>query len=283
MTVDDLAGELAVLRGVVPAERAREWERALGLDAESLSIALLGWASSFADPHISGFRVGAVAHAASGALYAGGNLEFSGAPLSFAVHAEQAAVANASLNGEREILSIATSAVPCGYCRQFLNELANADRLRVLVPKGHPMTLPELLPKAFGPAELRVAGDLLRAPAHGLVLADAARTGRLVEAALDAANRSYAPYSKTYAGVALATGAGTIHVGRYAENVAFNPSLSPLQAALVSLRLAGDAPARLAEVVLVEADGPAEHGETTAALLAAVSPVSLTVLRAIPA
>ena len=61
---------------------------------------LLPWASSFAVVPVSGFAVGAVAFGASGALYAGANLEFAGSPLGASVHAEQAAIANAWLRGE---------------------------------------------------------------------------------------------------------------------------------------------------------------------------------------
>ena len=49
-------------------------------------------------------------------------------------------------------------------------------------------------------------------------------TSSMVYVALEAANMSYAPYSKSYAGVALRTSRGII-AGAHAENAAFNPSI----------------------------------------------------------
>src|SRR4030081_3775653 len=101
--------------------QARAAERALSL--EQLVLELLPWAEAYTSPPISNFRVGAIALGRSGALYAGANLEFPGQSLSFTVHAEQAAVYNAWLHGETGVTLIASTAHPCGYCRQFLNEL----------------------------------------------------------------------------------------------------------------------------------------------------------------
>ena len=62
----------------------------------------------------------------SGNLYFGANYEFPGQALSFTVHAEQAATMHAISFGETGIDLLAVSAAPCGYCRQFLNELTTA-------------------------------------------------------------------------------------------------------------------------------------------------------------
>jgi Cytidine and deoxycytidylate deaminase zinc-binding region len=75
----------------------------------------------------------------------------------------------------------------------------------------------------------------------------------LIAAALAAACSSYAPYSRTYAGVGLRTADGTIVAGRYAENAAFNPSLAPIQGAMIMLAFAGQLNAVIEEAVLVEA------------------------------
>lgn len=48
-----------------------------------------------------------------------------------------------------------------------------------------------------------------------------------------AAANSYAPCSQEKSGVAIQTTDGQIYYGSYSETVAFNPSLSPLQTALV--------------------------------------------------
>lgn len=56
--------------------------------------------------------------------------------------------------------------------------------------------------------------------------------------ALAAASTSYAPYSTNYAGLALESTTGVVVAGRYAENAAYSPSMSPLQAALSQCNLA---------------------------------------------
>ena len=218
-------------------------------------LSLLPQAAAFAKPPISNFRVGAIARGASGKLHFGANLEFAGEALGFTVHAEQSAVVNAWMSGETLIDVVATSAAPCGYCRQFLNELAGADQLVVVMPE-ETRPLRELLPSSFGPRDLGVTGGLLAPQDHGLVSDD---DDGLAQAALAAANRSYAPYSKSYAGVALRTHDGTIVAGPYAENAAFNPSLSPLQAALSQLNMRGGAWSDIAEAALAN-NGAARTG-----------------------
>ena len=59
------------------------------------------------------------------------------------------------------------------------------------------------------------------------------------QAAIAAANRSHMPYSKSPSGVALECKDGRIFSGSYAENAAFNPTLPPLQGALILLNLKG--------------------------------------------
>ncbi|HEX3548797.1 MAG TPA: cytidine deaminase, partial [Candidatus Elarobacter sp.] len=163
------------------------------LDDGALLISMLPWAMSFADAPVSGFRVGAVALGASGAAYAGGNLEFAGAPLAASVHAEQAAVANAWLHGETAIAAIGASAEPCGHCRQFLMELGDGN-VAIAVPGKPVATLGELLPRAFGPRDLDVRGGLLAASNRALSRT-VDPTDELAVAALNAAEASYAPYT----------------------------------------------------------------------------------------
>lgn len=233
---------------------------------------LLPQAAAFARPPVSNFHVGAIARGVSGKLYYGANLEFAGEALSFTVHAEQSAVVNAWMSGETAIDVVATSAAPCGYCRQFLNELAS--ELTVVMP-GESRPLRELLPSSFGPRDLGVEGGLLHPRDHQLTI-DV--DDDLAQAALAAARMSYAPYSKSYAGVALRTQQGQIVTGAYAENAAFNPSLSPLQAALSQLNLGGGAWSDIAEVTLVSVD--AMHDNATRIVLAAIGNAPLRVLRA---
>jgi cytidine deaminase len=252
---------------------------AAGLDVDGLMTALLPWAASFAQVPISGFRVGAVALGRSGALYAGANLELAGAPLSGSVHAEQAVVTNAWLRSEARLTALALTAPPCGHCRQFLNELSDAPALRVLVEKRPPTTLGALLPASFGPADLGVAGGLFETAGHGLRLDG--RGDRLEQEALAAANASYAPYTRAFAGVTLATKSGTVVSGRYAESAAFNPSLPALQSALVALALRRESTASVSQIVLVEADGLSSQRSVAEATWAVIGGVSMRYRRAI--
>jgi len=102
-------------------------------------------------------------------------------------------------------------------------------------------------------------------------------------AALKAANSSYAPYSLSYAGVALKTADGSIYTGSVAENAAFNPSMSPLEAAVVALTITGGKKySDITDAVLVEAAGSkASQIGVTRAVLATMMKVGLRVFEAV--
>jgi len=259
--------------GVIAAADAERLAGELGLGFAGLMTALLSHAAEFARPPISEFKVGAIARGASGNLYYGANVEFAGEALSFTVHAEQSAVTNAWMHGETGIDTIAVTAAPCGYCRQFLNELTTASSLVVQMPK-ETKSLAELLPSAFGPRDLGIEGGLLQRDDHGL---SSDGHNDLVRAALAAANMSYAPYSKSYAGVALRAN-GTTVAGAYAENAAFNPSMSPLEVAMSLLNLQRIPLDAITEAVLVHVDGL--HTNATRTVLAAVCEAPLRLVKA---
>lgn len=266
--------DLPVSRGIVTAADAASFAQREGIDIPRLMTRLLPEVAQLAKPPISNFFVGAVSRGLSGNLYFGTNLEFAGEALSFTVHAEQSSVSNAWMNGEEGIDMIAVTAAPCGYCRQFLNELATADRLTIAIP-NETRPLRELLPSAFGPRDLGINGGLMQREEHALVI-DA--NDELAQAALAAARRSYAPYSKSYAGIAIRTKNGAITTGAYAENAAFNPSMSPLEVALSQLNFAGGAWEDIEEVTLVAADDL--HTSATRVVLTAISRAPLRLLRA---
>ena len=90
--------------------------------------------------------------------------------------------------------------------------------------------------------------------------------------ALEAARRSYAPYSGCAAGVALETRDGRQFRGSYAENAAFNPSFPPLQAALCHLVSEGAALGDITRGVLVQKAAPASLEPSTRSLLAGLAP-----------
>jgi cytidine deaminase len=268
------------VNGVIGADVAAALAAQKGCTIEQLALSLVPEAQSFAVAPVSGFRVGAVGVGRSGALYYGANLEISGQALSFTVHAEQACIANAWANGEEGLAALAISAPPCGYCRQFLYELVDAAALSIVLPGRAPQRLTSFLPEPFGPHDLGVEGGLMQAQANGLTSRGA--LGATGEAALAAANASYSPYTKSFSGVALTTSAGLTCAGRYAENAAFNPSLSPLEAALSQLVLHGQPFDSIVEAALVQAPGPACQIGATRTVLAAISKVPLSVHAAIP-
>ncbi|KAG5559212.1 hypothetical protein RHGRI_008953 [Rhododendron griersonianum] len=94
-------------------------------------------------------------------------------------------------------------------------------------------------------------------------------------AALEAANESHAPYSGCPSGVALMDCEGEIYKGFYMESAAYNPSLGPVQAALVAYVAAGGGSGyeRIVAGVLVEREGAAVRQEDTARMfLKLISP-----------
>jgi cytidine deaminase len=114
---------------------------------------------------------------------------------------------------------------------------------------------------------------------HGMAV-DA--TDDLINAALQAANASYAPYSHSYAGVALKTSGGSIYAGGVAENAAFNPSMSPLEVAIVAMTInGGEKYVDIVDAVLVEAAAStASQIDAARNVLATISKVPLRVYEA---
>ncbi|MCO4315461.1 cytidine deaminase [Pectobacterium versatile] len=219
------------------------------LDADALAFALLPLAAACAQAPISNFQVGAIAQGLSGNFYFGANMEFSAVQLQQTVHAEQSAVSHAWIRNERGLRAVTVNYTPCGHCRQFMNELRNAASLRIQLPGRQPAVLSHYLPDSFGPVDLHIDTLLMDDINHGATLQN---VGALARQALDAANRSHAPYSKAISGIALETLSGNIYTGRYAENAAFNPSLPPLQVALNLMNLAGDDPCTIKHAAVVE-------------------------------
>lgn len=228
----------------------------------------LAEAQSYARPLLTNFRVGAVVRGTSGALYLGANLEFPGVGLSQTVHAEQAALSNAFMQNESGIEAIAVSTPPCGHCRQFLYEFAEGRDIEMLLPKQPAIGLSALLPRPFGPGDLHVThGPLSRTRIAIESVESVAQTARY------AASNAYAPYTNSPSGVAIRSRRGNVYRGSYIENAAFNPSLPPLQVALVAMALASEDFNDIAEVVLAEAaNNSISQVSATKALLAAIAP-----------
>ena len=240
--------------GQIPAAKVKELMDLEGKDLDALMVGLLPLGRTYARPPISQFFVGAVARGVSGNLYFGGNVEFAGMSLGSTVHAEQAALSNAYMHSDTGVSAIAVTAVPCGHCRQFMSELSPDGQIEILLEGKSPAKLSSMLPMGFGRKDAGFKGGVFPVKEVDLALSDAT-SDELLEAALKAARKSYARYTGAPAGVALATQSGRIYKGSYIETAAFNPSLSPLQIALVGMILAGEDYSAIRRVVLAEVKG----------------------------
>ncbi len=239
---------------------------------EELMLELLPFAQSYSHAPISNFYVGVVVRGASGALYTGANIEIPGQCLGFAVHAEQSALSNAYMHSEQAVTALAVGGAPCGHCRQFINEMAPDGEILILIPQKAPTKLSLLLPDAFGPAALGMTHGAFPVQTSDLLLSENP-SDPLTMAALDAARKAYSPYSKSPSGVAIRSEKGRIYRGSYIENVAFNPSLSPLQIALAAIIAAGEPYSAISAATLVEVPGAKiSHKAVTEAVLGAIAP-----------
>jgi cytidine deaminase len=260
-------------RGGISAKDAAALAKDENLTADDLMLALLPLAQSYARPPISNFFVGVVVRGASGTLYLGANIEIPGQCLGFSVHGEQSALSKAYMNSEESVPALAVvGGAPCGHCRQFMEEVSPDGDMTLLVPGKPARNLASILPDAFGPSALGAKQGAL--PVRRTQLQPVGNASdALYSAALDAAARSYAPYSQAPSGIAIRTTRGQIYQGSYIENVAFNPSLSPLQTALVQLIAAGEEYSAITAVMLAEVQSAKiSQRPVTETVLAAIAP-----------
>ncbi len=274
-----LANMIAPSAFVIPKKTVDAILQEFSISVAELLHQLVPIAKTYARPPISHYQVGAAALSKSGTIYLGVNLEFFGIPLNEAVHGEQFVVCNARSHGETELVAIALSAAPCGHCRQFLNEIGQREGLVILTPNSPPQTLAELLPQSFGPIDLGITGDLMSAAQP----AATEYASSLLDKACEAARISYAPYTHSKSGVAIEMRNGKIYTGSYLENAAYNPTLSPFQAALVALVVAGENYGDIQQVILVEqTKAKISHAASVKALLHALAPEAHLTLEKIP-
>lgn len=276
---------------VVPADAAAELLRRHELDSlEALALLALPVARSMASPPISGYRVAAVGIEAGGSLVLGANLEFPGSDLGTTIHAEGFAALRVRRRGGRLATLALRSARPCAHCRQTLAEGAWADQLRLIDLEGNRRTLDDLYPHAFRPATLGMEADeaspvrTLKLPAGG---GDADLPAEVATALVEAGARAHAPYSGAPSAVALRLRDGRILGAGSVESVAFNPTITAAQAALVELAAARAGGTDVGAAWLAKAgDGPVDPEPGFRALVGAVAPTAaLRVLewRATPA
>ncbi|GMH39076.1 hypothetical protein BSKO_06974 [Bryopsis sp. KO-2023] len=266
------------------------------LSGEQLLRALIEPAGNLARPPISGFHVGALGLGGSGAIFVGVNLEFKGLALGQSVHAEQFLLANALKHGETRLECVALSAAPCGHCRQFYTELGCSDSIRFLFGSGPQtdFTLSELLPHCFGPEDLleEVGPYLLEKQSNRVRLSQTAagvvesrKNDSIFAAAavkgLAEAEQCYVPYTKCPSAVALITSTGAVATGGCIESAAYNPTLPPLQSAIVNAIVDGmSSYDNIVEIVLLEVEGaPVSHAASIRNFIQKAAPnAKLTVL-----
>jgi cytidine deaminase len=249
----------------------------LGSSTE-LALLALPVARLLANPPISGYRVAAVGiEAEGGDLVLGGNLEFPGTELSTTIHAE----GFVSLRARRRGRTLANLAVPeahpCAQCRQTLSESMAADGLTIVDPLGHRLSIADLYPWAFRPAALGVPGDTPARVAwpNLAFVAEASETAPADVAALllECGSHAHAPYSGAPSAVVFRAHHGPVLGAGCVESVAFNPSVSALQAVLVELAARHGEPSRIAEAWLARTEGGVIDPEPGfRALLRAVAP-----------
>jgi len=262
-------------------------------------IALLPIACQYAKMPVSNFCVGAVVkgrakvelnddNSGYADLYLGANIEFENQALCHSIHAEQAAISIAWQAGENEISSIATSAVPCGHCRQFLYEISAGKALSILTPDSSSSTslsyeskdISLVLPDAFGPADLNCKYLFMQTnPETDSSIFIEGKPDALEQQGILTANESYAPYTGNIAGCSVILKDGNIFSGRTIENAAFNPSLLAFSAVIIQLVMAhqsgyciGKIFDSVVRVILVERPKKSSQKDLTKLLLAACRP-----------
>jgi len=247
--VRDILQTVPMQAGRLSARQCTELIKNLGIDLEELMVRLIPLAKIYAVAPVSRFQVGAVAMAGAESnpgeieLYLGANMEFMHQALNQTIHAEQSATMHAWHRGARLLHAVASSEALCGYCRQFLIEFEKNDEIVVITPVSENITyrktpLSDLLPDAFGPFALNNQSGLMPKTSRDRRLRlKVAAKDRTVSEALLAAERSYAPYTKNFAGCAMQSVTGEIYSGRYMESAAYNPSLTPLQSAILCMNM----------------------------------------------
>ena len=248
----------------------------LNISIVDLQIKLLPVAAGFHITPISKFPVGAVVLGASGNLYFGSNIEFIRTGLQFTIHAEQCGLVNAAQQGEKTIRSIAVNAPPCGFCRQFINELNDVDRLDIILPGRKPEKFQYYLPEAFSGRDLGVKTGMLNHPILNYQFQGMDGNDELSKIALVSANSSYSPYSKYISGVALRLKTGHIIGGSYYESAAYNPTISSIQSAIIKTRMGGNSIDGIQEVVLLQSENPyCDYKKITIEILDSIAPASI--------
>lgn len=265
------------LGGIVPRAEVQILLENFGLPSvEELMLLSLSAARQIARPPISNFFVGAVGlERETGNLVLGGNVEFPRSHLGFTVHGEGFVFTRAAARGTTiETIAIG-EAHPCAHCRQYLSEFAGTRELTLIDPLGHRLSMAELYPWPFDPDYLGEAGYVAGSFNAGLNLAAHDLPTSIADRLLDAGRRAHAPYSKCPGAVVLALTDGNTVSGFSIESVAFNPTMGPLQAAMINLIAHGYETADIAEAALgTRLGGNVDYSLSVTELLGKLAPAA---------
>lgn len=219
----------------------KQMQAIYGADEDLLLVALAHTVAGFAVPTKSNYFVGEAAILDDGSVVFGINYELGLGELTETIHGEQSIFMRAASLG-RWVKKLALPAAPCGFCRQFMNEGYKSDEFQISMSGARAgIPFPVFLPLDFGPHHLGLESRaFLNHPRINLDWAGATRpSGEAFDLAFRAAEQSYSPYTKSPAGIAIEVenldGSTSIYTGYYAENVAFNPSITPLLMAINDL------------------------------------------------
>lgn len=254
---------------VVPAARVTDVVERFGLaDVDALMLLLLDDARTLADPPMSGYWVGIVGlERDTGDLVLGGNLEFPGTHLGTTVHGEGFVMTRAYQRGTSISTLALNRAHPCAHCRQYISEFAASAGLTLIDTLGHRLSLADIYPWPFAPSAL---GEVGAVPGivHWPTL-----TGDGPDDLLEAGRRAWTPYSGSPSAAVVETDDGRRFAGQAVESVAFNPTMPPLQSALIAARAHGYAWADIRAAWLgTTVGGDVDMTRTTAELLTVIAP-----------
>lgn len=234
-TPDRLAPSLG---GVLLADDVAKIMQRFGVaEVDDIMLLGLGAAQTIARPPISNFHVGAIGlEAETSNLVLGGNVEFPGTHLGYTLHGETFVFTRA-FNRGTSIRRIALGeAHPCAHCRQYLSEFALGPALELIDRLGHRLTLEELYPWPF---DSRYLGHQGVSPGSinfpNLVPVEDVAPSPIMGALLATGRRAHAPYSRCPSAIVLEMADGRLITGASIENVAFNPTMGPMQAAIADL------------------------------------------------
>lgn len=260
---------------VLAGDIAAELVSAFGLaSVRDLMCLLLDTAKDIARPTISDFHVGAVGlEAETGNLILGGNVEFPGTHLGFTLHGEGFVLTRAMSRGTNISVVAIGEAHPCAHCRQCLAEYAASDKLELIDPLGHSLTLAQLYPWPFDPDYLGESGAVPGRELWPGLKFDEDAVSPAAQILLARGRRSHSPYSKCPGAVLLHLKDGNTVSGHAVESVAFNPTIHPIQAAMVDLLAHGYAYSDIVGASLgTVRGGDVDYMSSTRELLARLAP-----------